>query len=56
MPLDSVFLSGLQAELAPQILGARIDKVQQPERDLLLLSLRGHDFWCTAASAARVCI
>ena len=43
MPLDSVFLSGLQAELAPQILGARIDKVQQPERDLLLLSLRTHD-------------
>ena len=43
MPLDSVFLSGLQAELAPQILGARIDKVQQPERDLLLFSLRTHD-------------
>ena len=43
MPLDSVFLSGLKQELAPQILGARIDKVQQPERDLLLLSLRTHD-------------
>ena len=43
MPLDSVFLSGLKKELAPQILGARIDKVQQPERDLLLLSLRTHD-------------
>ena len=43
MPLDSVFLSGLKKELALQILGARIDKVQQPERDLLLLSLRTHD-------------
>ena len=43
MPLDSVFLSGLKRELAPQILGARIDKVQQPERDLLLLGLRTHD-------------
>ena len=43
MPLDSVFLTGLTAELAPQIVGARIDKVQQPERDLLLLSLRTHD-------------
>ena len=43
MPLDSVFLSGLKKELAPQILGARIDKVQQPERDLLVLSLRTHD-------------
>lgn len=40
MPLDAVFLSGLHVELAPQILGAKIDKVQQPERDLLLLSLR----------------
>lgn len=43
MPLDAVFLSGLHMELAPQILGAKIDKVQQPERDLLLLSLRTHD-------------
>ena len=43
MPLDAVFLSGLHAELAPQILGAKIDKVQQPERDLLLLSLRTRD-------------
>ena len=43
MPLDSVFLTGLTAELKPQIVGARIDKVQQPERDLLLLSLRTHD-------------
>ena len=43
MPLDSVFLSGLKRELAPQILGARIDKVQQPERDLLLLGLRTHE-------------
>ena len=43
MPLDSVFLSGLITELSPQILGAKIDKVQQPERDLLLLSLRTRD-------------
>ena len=43
MPLDAVFLSGLHMELAPQILGAKIDKVQQPERDLLLLSLRTRD-------------
>ena len=40
MPLDSVFLSGLASELSERITGAKIDKVQQPERDLLLLSLR----------------
>ena len=40
MPLDSVFLSGLAGELQDKITGAKIDKVQQPERDLLLLSLR----------------
>lgn len=40
MPLDSCFLSGLTLELSERITGARIDKVQQPERDLLILSLR----------------
>ena len=39
MPLDSVFLSALTGELSEQITGAKIDKVQQPERDQLLLSL-----------------
>lgn len=43
MPLDAVFLTGLTQELETRITGARIDKVQQPERDLLLLSLRTHD-------------
>ena len=40
MPLDSVFLSGLAAELQQTLTGTRIDKVQQPERDMLLLSVR----------------
>ena len=40
MPLDAVFLSALTAELAPQLLGAKIDKIQQPARDRLLLTLR----------------
>ena len=43
MPLDSVFLSGLAAELSQRLSGAKIDKVQQPERDLLLLSVRMAD-------------
>ena len=40
MPMDAVFLHGLTQELAQSLTGARIDKVQQPERDLLLLSVR----------------
>lgn len=39
MPLDAITLRALTNELAPALEGARIDKVQQPERDLLLLSL-----------------
>ncbi|MFR5782936.1 MAG: NFACT family protein, partial [Oscillospiraceae bacterium] len=39
MPLDAVCLTALVNELAPQLEGAHIDKVQQPARDLLLLSL-----------------
>ena len=40
MPLDAMTVSALCRELQPQLEGARIDKVQQPERDLLFLSLR----------------
>ena len=41
MPLDAICLQALTAELAPQLEGAKIEKVQQPERDLLLLFVRG---------------
>ena len=40
MPLDAVCIHALAAELQESLAGGRIDKVQQPERDLLLLSLR----------------
>ena len=40
MPLDAVCIHALAAELQERIAEGRIDKVQQPERDLLLLSLR----------------
>jgi len=40
MPLDAVVVSALCAELEDKIAGGRIDKVQQPERDMLLVSLR----------------
>ena len=40
MPLDAVTLYALTRELKQRAEGAKIDRVQQPERDLLLLSLR----------------
>lgn len=40
MPLDAIYLSALTGELKEKIEGGRIDKVQQPERDMLLISLR----------------
>ena len=33
MALDAVFLTALCAELNKQVSGAKIDKVQMPERD-----------------------
>ena len=40
MPLDAIFLSALTAELNETLPGSRIDKIQQPERDTVLLQLR----------------
>lgn len=40
MPLDAITLSALCSELSEKLTGGRIDKVQQPERDMLILSLR----------------
>jgi predicted ribosome quality control (RQC) complex YloA/Tae2 family protein len=39
MPLDAVTLRGLTRELRDSAAGARIDRVQQPEKDLLILTL-----------------
>lgn len=41
MPLDSLTIQALIDELAPAVVGGKIDKVQQPARDMLLLSIRG---------------
>ena len=41
MPLDAICIEALTRELRPRLEGGRIDKVQQPERDMLLLSIRG---------------
>ena len=42
MPLDAICLRAVLNELRPQLIGARIDKVQQPARDQIILLLRGN--------------
>lgn len=59
MPLDAVTISALARELNGKLSGAKIDKVQQPERDMLLLSVRSRGeslrlLLSAAAGAARV--
>jgi predicted ribosome quality control (RQC) complex YloA/Tae2 family protein len=41
MPLDAITIRGLTEELSLQLMGSKIDKIQQPERDLVLVTLRG---------------
>ena len=42
MPLDAICLRAITNELRAQLIGARIDKVQQPARDQVVLVLRGN--------------
>ena len=41
MPFDAVFLSAVLRELEPVLVGSRIDKVQMPARDLVVLQFHG---------------
>ena len=42
MPLDAISLRAVVEELRPQLLNLRIDKVQQPARDQVILLLRSN--------------
>ena len=42
MALDAICLQAILEELRPKLLGLRVDKVQQPSRDQLILLLRGN--------------
>ena len=42
MAMDAICLQAIVEELRPQLLGLRIDKVQQPARDQVILLLRGN--------------
>ncbi len=53
MPFDAVFLSAVVEELKPVLIGARIDKIQQPSRDTVLLTLRGREKLLLSANVNR---
>ena len=40
MPFDALFLTAVRRELESSLTGCRVDKVQQPQRDTLILSMR----------------
>lgn len=41
MPFDALFLSAVAEELRPILVGSRVDKVQMPARDLVVLQVHG---------------
>lgn len=53
MPFDAMFLSAVADELRPVLLGARIEKIQQPARDTVLLQLRGKEKLLLSANPNR---
>ncbi len=44
MAFDGVFLSLILRELAPVLVGARVDKIYQPAKNLLVLQMRSKEF------------
>ena len=56
MPLDGICMQAAVAELRPLLAGLRIDKVQQPARDQVILLLRGNRrlLLCAGANAPRI--
>ena len=61
MPLDAVFIGELARELNDTLAGMKIDKVRQPERDTVVLALRGGGknirlAVCFGSGSARVCV
>lgn len=41
MAFDALFMACLKTELERELIGAKIDKVQQPDKDLIILAFRG---------------
>ena len=61
MPLDALFITQLAGELNETLVGMKIDKVRQPEKDTVVLALRGNGknlrlLICFGSGNARVCL
>lgn len=61
MPLDALFIEKLGGELDEALAGMKIDRVRQPEKDLVLFALRGNGtnrrlLVCFGSGNARVCL
>ena len=59
MPMDGLTLGFMARELHAALVGGRIDKVNQPERDELLIAIRNHNvnqqlLICASANNARI--
>ncbi len=52
MSIDAICLTALVAELRPQLVGLRVDKVQQPARDQVVLLFRGKRLLLNAGAGA----
>jgi len=52
MAIDAICLQAVVAELRPQLVGLRIDKVQQPARDQIILLFRGKRLLLNAGAGA----
>jgi predicted ribosome quality control (RQC) complex YloA/Tae2 family protein len=53
MPFDAIFLSAVAQELRQKIIGLRIEKIQQPARDTVILQLRGKEKLLLSANVNR---
>jgi len=53
MPLDAICLTGVIRELREAAMGLRIEKVQQPARDQVVLTLRGNQKLLLSAGASQ---
>lgn len=56
MPLDAICLQAVVNEISPALIGSRIEKIQQPARDQLVLLLRGKErlFICANPNQPRI--
>ena len=53
MPFDAMLLSAVCDELRQELIGARVEKIQQPARDMVVLQLRGKARLLLSASGSR---